>query len=482
MKLGFIEEPALEFFGGFRHVDIRYGLMDYGPIDLGADRAPQQIRIGLIGTPLTIENVKAWLKEAGSGLPAKASRQPNLFPPFPGFGDESPFRSSFVFDSRWERPIPENELIRVADHGQGGSTARAVHLFTRELSYLADEGQVDVAICALPLNLLEFMEADTGLDERDADDPEDLIEGPPNFRRMLKAQAMRYRIPLQIVLPTTVSDSVRRKQKRRAERPRELQDPATRAWNLHTALYYKAGGRPWRLCRQAADYTTCYVGVRFYHSLDNESVWTSVAQVFNERGEGVIVRGAPGVYSKEDRQTHLTREDSHSLLTNALELYRSEHGTLPARVVVHKSSRYNGDEHDGFNTAIRNARISSRDLLSFGRHEVRVFRPGEYPALRGTFLSLDDRDHVLYTRGSVNFFATYPGQYVPTPLAFRIEAADQPPIRLAEEILSLTKMNWNNTQFDGRLPITLRAALQVADILKYVGPTDPVAANYAFYM
>ena len=28
---------------------------------------------------------------------------------------------------------------------------------------------------------------------------------------------------------------------------RPLQDEATRAWNFHTALYYKAGGTPWRL-------------------------------------------------------------------------------------------------------------------------------------------------------------------------------------------------------------------------------------------
>ena len=52
----------------------------------------------------------------------------------------------------------------------------------------------------------------------------------------------------------------------------------------------------------------------------------------------------------------------------------------------------------------------------------------------------------------------------------------------SREILSLTKMNWNNTQFDGAEPITLRAARQVGSILKYVANDEPVHSRYSFYM
>ena len=51
-----------------------------------------------------------------------------------------------------------------------------------------------------------------------------------------------------------------------------------------------------------------------------------------------------------------------------------------------------------------------------------------------------------------------------------------------EEILSLTKMNWNQTQLDGRYPITMRTSRVVGKILKYVPPGAPVAARYANYM
>jgi len=90
--------------------------------------------------------------------------------------------------------------------------------------------------------------------------------------------------------------------------------------------------------------------------------------------------------------------------------------------------------------------------------------------------------NVLYTRGSIEFFATYPGMYVPMPLLFRCENTEQTPRFLAYEILALTKMNWNNTQFDGADPITMRAAEQVRGILKYVGENDPVQTSYRFYM
>jgi hypothetical protein len=95
---------------------------------------------------------------------------------------------------------------------------------------------------------------------------------------------------------------------------------------------------------------------------------------------------------------------------------------------------------------------------------------------------LSEDAHILYTKGGVDFFETYPGLYVPRPLSFRCASVEQTPLFLAGEILALTKMNWNNTQFDGKEPITLRAARQVSDILKYVGEDDLLEPHYSFYM
>jgi hypothetical protein len=93
----------------------------------------------------------------------------------------------------------------------------------------------------------------------------------------------------------------------------------------------------------------------------------------------------------------------------------------------------------------------------------------------------DERNHLLYTRGSVDFFRTYPGMYVPRPLLIRCDEVEQTPTFLAREALALTKMNWNNTQFDNGDPITLRAARGVGNILKY-SEGDRPQPRYSYYM
>src|SRR5207248_2237491 len=143
---------------------------------------------------------------------------------------------------------------------------------------------VNVIICALPLSLFEAMERDEPNEELDEEaETPDSGAAQIDFHDLLKARAMQqYRKPIQVVLPSTYDPS------KRLKAERKQQDEATKAWNFHTALYYKAGGVPWRLPRISTDETVCYVGISFYRSLDRETLLTSVAQVFNERGEGVV--------------------------------------------------------------------------------------------------------------------------------------------------------------------------------------------------
>lgn len=479
MKVDLLKEPELEFGGGGRHVDIRFGLMNYGPLDLDSSTRPTRVPVGIVGTSESIEGLHSWLERCHSEVPAKESRQPNLFPHFPGFREDGPFGSTIAMERELERTISERALKELAKKTSHNAVVEAaVELLLPEMAAIAETGRAKVIFCALPESLLAAVERAGGAETK-----------APRKRgvrfdlhHLLKARAMGLRVPIQLMLPSTYDPTKKRRQKERPDRLRQLQDEATRAWNLHAALYYKAGGRPWRLQRLSTDLASCFVGISFYKTLDEARLETSIAQVFNERGEGVIVRGAQAAIAKEDRQPHLSEPDARSLLEQALARYRSEHKNLPARVVLHKTSNYSAAERAGFERAIEAMGIESADLLTVMRSDVRLLRRGSYPPLRGTWFELDDRRQLLYTKGSVPFFATYPGMYVPQPVELRLEANEQAPRILAQEVLSLTKLNWNDSQFDVTRPITIRAARSVGAILKYVDTDAPVEPRYSFYM
>jgi hypothetical protein len=298
---------------------------------------------------------------------------------------------------------------------------------------------------------------------------------------MLKARALPLGIPIQMVRPSTYDRKLRAKEKDSFARSRSMQDEATCAWNFFIAVYYKAGGFPWRLIRDARDWTTCYIGISFYEALDRSKLLTSLAQVFDERGHGLVVQGARVQVDKEDRQPRLDFNGIHLLLKNALQNYRQEHGNFPARVVIHKSSSFSLPELGGTKKALEEAGIARFDLLSMNGCWMRLARKGYYPPLRGTWWQMDDKRTLLYTNGSVQLYEEYPGLYVPRTLLVTHDQCPTDRQQLTTEILTLTKMNWNNSQITALEPITLRASRQVGRIMKYADAGD-TAVNYRFFM
>src|SRR5258708_32071349 len=100
--------------------------------------------------------------------------------------------------------------------------------------------------------------------------------------------------------------------------------------------------------RHSTGLPTCYVGVSFSRTPDCEELHTAVAQGFNERGDGVVVRGCTAKISKTDRQPHLTDSHPRELLGDALAEYPRTHGHQPARIVLHNPPRFTPQEIAGF--------------------------------------------------------------------------------------------------------------------------------------
>jgi len=208
---------------------------------------------------------------------------------------------------------------------------------------------------------------------------------------------------------------------------------------------------------------------------------TSVAQIFDERGEGLIVQGGSASFDKEDRTPHLSREDAEALLANGLKSYRREHKTTPARLVMHKTSSYNEAEREGFHCAAEGENLEVLDLVTVRRSGVRVLRAGESPMIRGTPLLFDEKSGIVYLKGTVPFFNVYPGAYIPRALEFIREDGETSAADLAKELVGLSKLNFNNTQFDTGDPITVRAARRVGDILKHVPSGKRVNSRFRYF-
>jgi len=349
LNLIFLDEPELEFGAG-RHIDIRFGITNHGPLDLESNLAPQRINLGIVGDPQSMEGVAEWFEKCRGEIVAKSSNKPALFPRFPGNSLNAGFRSTLVIEDKLCRQIRKADVSAISTLPDlGERVEKFVELFLDEIKYLAQNSSAKVIVCAIPLSMLEAM--GPGADEDE--EVEVSVDGElPDFHDLLKARAMQlYHKPIQLVLPSTYDESKHRKQTRTG-RVRTLQDEATRAWNIHTAIYYKAEGVPWRLPRASTNLTVCYVGISFYRSLDKSSLLTSVAQVFNERGEGVVVRGGTATISKYDRQPHLSADASRDLLKKALDNYRDVHHNFPARSVIHKSSLFDENERAGFEQAL----------------------------------------------------------------------------------------------------------------------------------
>lgn len=492
MRVEFLHpEPDLEFGSGGKCQDIKFGIGHYGTFDFSNPDGPRRIRLGMVGTDESLGALAEWLAGCLDEIPAKHSNQPRLYPPFPGFAPTQGFHSRLTWNTNEFRRVQiPADIAGMSDFNK--IVAKVVDLYVEEIAQIIEKSDVDVIICAPPLEHLRLtthsISSDTAEETALPEDqsvPQPESDSSPtlfDFHDLLKAKSLVFRIPLQLVLPGTYDKSKQTRQKEIFNRSQ--QDEATRAWNLHTALYYKARGIPWRITRGASDVSTCYLGVSFFRTLDHERLYAGSAQVFNERGEGVVVRGGLAIEDKDDRQIHLDRTGAYNLISTALEAFRGEHFHYPARVVIHKTSEFSQEETKGCVQLLTEKGISLVDLMYVRDSATRLFRSKNYPPPRGTLWYLEDRTAALYTKGSIYFYETYPGSYPPRSLLLDCTKAQKSVRDLAWECLALSKMNWNNTRFDGLLPITLRAAKQVGRILKYLeGESDKkISPAYRFYM
>ncbi len=477
------DEPLLEFGDQHSHADPRLGLVDAGPL-----QAPlgDRIRMGVVGDAKTVESSKTYLAKATSGFESKAQSHPNMNPHFPGLQNKNPFRCGFEIDDEACGVLTKAQIDKIRkEPNHAKAIEMAVDAIIDLLQAMDDSGnRPDVALIALPASLIERVWS-AKTDARGTTEKEDTGgSDAPNFRGLLKARAMPLNFPIQIIWEDVIDENAKIPRKVKVSSDRKIQDEAGRTWNLLATLYYKGSGRiPWRRLPKEGEFRACYIGISFYRDVTGQQLWTSAAQMFDERGRGFILKGKRAQTETRGRHPYMTEDDAYELVRGALKAYRDHHKHSPARVIILKTSRFRQEEADGILRALDEAETELRDLVWVQEsYEVKILRDGDYPVLRGTFVDLDGKG-LLYTNGSIPYYGTYPGLYVPRPLLLCPHpSSDSTAAQIAEEVFSLTKINWNSTQMNQRLPVPIRAARKVGEVLKYMPEGQAVSSDYRRYI
>jgi hypothetical protein len=509
-----IGEPLLAFGGRHEHVDPKTGLALYGPYSLVGQPRPTltSIVVGIVGPAAMIADAEQWLRACRDAITNDGS-QPFLFPHFPGFNQGLPFQCELVYGDAWRETVSQTALQRALAEAGGfeDRVARVIDLYIGAIEVLAQRDQTpDVILCCLPQEVVDRCtvreDGSSGAKPVKTPTPEQRLTqrlrraavrgqlllfpdvepehdaeeeaGHQNLRRGIKAESMQFGIPTQLVWPRTL-----RLTKTNASPGDRVQDAATRAWNFTTALYHKAGGSPWRLAQ--AEPGVCYVGVSFYRELAeaNPRMRTSMAQAFTAAGDGYVLRGNPFEWdtSRYNRSPHLDQASAAALMRSVLDLYKKQNrGSLPTRLVVHKTSRYWEEELAGFEDACEY--VPRKDFVALGGRGIQFYRTGEYPPLRGTYMKFSDDNFLLYTSGYVPYLRTYPGPRVPRPLEVLEHHGNTPWDTLLQELLALTKMNWNSAAFAIGMPVTVAFSRRVGQVLAELPDDLPLRSEYRFYM
>jgi len=500
IEFKYIEEPKLQFGDYFEHEDTKMGLAEFGPFGKNIPGLhPSEIKLGFIGTRETVAGAQEWIEKCGSPIESENIRiispkpridegvlfnvetltdtqvrrrlEKILNRDFVGFNRGSSFKCCFQANERWERHIQPRELDTILGIEDKERRIRElVGLFDDQIHSIADTDPTpDIITLALTPEIVEHAHSVR-------------ISGNfyLNFRRAIKARAMRWGIPIQLLRRRTVKDEG------------DLQDIATRAWNFCTAQYYKANGIPWRLSTLEKD--ACFVGISFYIAQDLSDTLTmrsSVAQAFDYLGQGLVLRGDRFEWDtkKQGRTPHLMESAARKLIKGTLEEYVKLRGIPPRRVVIHKTSEFWGKEHaeynelDGLYQGIEDVYPGCEtDFVALRQTGVRLFREGMYPPLRGTYFSIQATQHFLYTMGFIPYLETYPKPYVPEPWQITEHHGGSAPEDLFREILALTKMNVNNCAFADGTPITISFSQKVGEIMKHIPEDGIVQPKYRFYM
>ena len=492
-----LPEPKLLFGHNQALEDPRDGLTLFGPLDEGKIF---DIRPAVIGTTAGIR--RFWRRVEQVQRPVDDGKMSR--PPFPGF--DAAFNVPFGQQAVFEIPIDEEKLTAACHIGDVHQRVHGVvKLYAQPIrAAVKDEAKADVWFVIIPDEVyascrpksVVSREARTPVEtliskrysRRLVTEPvmfEELNEDAlpyryqAHFHNQLKAILLDVETPTQIIRESTIApdDFLNRMGYPR----RKVGFPSEVAWNLCTTAFYKSGARPWKLAEIRPG--VCYVGIVF--KLDEsgpQGRWSSCgAQMFLDSGDGLVFKGAGGPwYSVTTNSYHLDEDAACGLIRTAVDEYTSRAGRPPDELFVHGKARFDDAEWRGF----RNGTPSSTRIVGVRirlAEDLRIFRAGRHAVLRGLAYVRDERTAFLWANGFIPRLGTYPGREVPRGLLIDVCRGHADIRVVLNDVLGLTKLNYNACIYGDGQPVTLGFADAVGEILT-AGPVSGAPLPFKLYI
>ncbi len=501
MRMIHIDEPLLEF--GYKQVkeNPQDGLFFYGPLDSQQPHT-EVIRYGIVGTHEGIEQFGNWLQRVKAPIkPLEPEKKFNkkvqqYMVPFPGV--EAAFGISIPVKPVATKTVNKEEVsdaIYCTNRSEGIN--RTVDIFASAIeSHLDEEDEPvtlwfvvipdDVGLYGRPKaippenkqtpsklifsnqQIRAFNKQKIGLlPFEELNEAVEVSQIQRNFHNLLKAKLLKKAVVQVIVERTLISPETYAKL---YPFQRKIEDPCVVAWNLFTTAYYKAIGKPWKLANVRPG--VCYVGLVFKQNRNKPDEGNACcgAQMFLNSSDGLVFKGAIGQwYSEDSGEYHLSKDKAEELMRLVVGAYCKDHGDPPNELFIHGQTYFNDDEWEGFQAAVPpETNLVGVRIFDTTRNPLlgcKLFRPGDYVALRGTALIADEKTGYLWTKGFVPRLDTYPGWETPNPLLIEIVKGKSSIEQVLEDVMALTKVNYNHSKYASGRPVTLQFADAVGEIL-----------------
>ena len=133
-------------------------------------------------------------------------------------------------------------------------------------------------------------------------------------------------------------------------------------------------------------------------------------------------------------------------------------------VFIHAKTYFDDNEWNGFEEAAHNkckligVRIRNDGTFKLYRHK-------QYCVPRGMMFQYDENKAYLWTKGFIPRLKTQMGLETPNPIDIQITRGNADIEIVCRDILSLTKLNYNACIYGDGLPVTLKFAESIGEIL-----------------